>query len=1117
MSRSTRSTTRILGAKSPSRNERKNPAPAKDIRDPLGDAIATINTLMESFVHSATEVQMLISSEIEVICKQDNHFMSAIVNDKNALEQLCTRVSQINNTLKTRKILENAVQQWHQLMKNNPITSILKLGSKIRREICCAGRGIAASLFITGNIYSGLTILKEVVEVSDHDPHSAVILLRWLVRLCEWEAMEKYLEYDRQREKSSLEGFDEFVSICRDILDFHRSPKGREQKAIDLMKRCDQLNEANDKTFQVYESQMLVYSALALVSKVAGIGSRNMMDPLYCIDNAYQRADAVVKSRWASFSFDKPLDGLKTKSDNTVDYLKTASAVAEYFELLRIMVNEYVRITETMTLLLFTRLRSEAEKDEVISVKKLIHSTFISQDEVNKTTKEGEGGSCLTPIISKLSCASLSPLHIPSPSSTCSCYLCLEYRYNPSFAFLSSKVSFLYSGYSKEAVKSLVSRYNDIRSDFAPLQQKLMYMSADKPRAPSWMCDEMGKLIISFLLSPIGLSMGRKDSQRTDLLNIANRICSYSSQLCLPYRLILKHLTRKPKDALSFPWMSSKSIITSFGDLSIGSEGQRNTTPSRSPFLRKLNTPIRPKRKSVGDESMEKEEEEERNEFTNYSHLLYHDWRSRICEQLALKSNDSWKKAMYLSESVAVSTRQARRLIDGNIKPFGFKSVDEFKGAVSKMPQDMTVNELVVTMSGDLYLIKVNSMYTPIVIPLARENKWTTIMEGFTRAMTKSDETAQAGKELTDAKKYWEGRRKAEEMMRKAMVDMESDLLGAFAPLLLPSRKLTKDGESVVTSLIRCGEGSMKKDIAREMVSIAAQISYTKFKPLVECMGVLEKWSTLQMNALLEMKKNKNDQGCGKLILQTKNLPFVFFVLSTELSRSPWEAVSIIHEKAHSSRLISIHQLFSLLNSSNNVPYSANPLSAFYILDPADNLAATKNRLTPIVEKVSSWKGVTGRAPDKYQVGSIITENDFFIFLGHGDGFKHLSRSVIRKSRCRSVVLLMGCSSVHTVHEGRGMDGKGAVIDYSVASCPCLVGCIYTVTDGEIDKYFTAFVNDGLARHLNHKDDLTPSSELRLHLEAMAKARTKVKLPYLTGSTVVSYGIPIDIRVKNTP
>lgn len=34
----------------------------------------------------------------------------------------------------------------------------------------------------------------------------------------------------------------------------------------------------------------------------------------------------------------------------------------------------------------------------------------------------------------------------------------------------------------------------------------------------------MGKLIVSYLLSPIGLSMGRKDSQRTDILNIANRV-----------------------------------------------------------------------------------------------------------------------------------------------------------------------------------------------------------------------------------------------------------------------------------------------------------------------------------------------------------------------------------------------------------------------------------------------------------------------------------------------------------------------------------------------------------------------------------------------------------------
>lgn len=67
-------------------------------------------------------------------------------------------------------------------------------------------------------------------------------------------------------------------------------------------------------------------------------------------------------------------------------------------------------------------------------------------------------------------------------------------------------------------------------------------------------------------------------------------------------------------------------------------------------------------------------------------------------------------------------------------------------------------------------------------------------------------------------------------------------------------------------------------------------------------MAVLEKWSALQMNDLLEMKvtysppyflfllstfiyqclqKNVNDRVCGTWIQQTKNLPFVFFVLST--------------------------------------------------------------------------------------------------------------------------------------------------------------------------------------------------------------------------------------------
>ncbi|GMR52664.1 hypothetical protein PMAYCL1PPCAC_22859, partial [Pristionchus mayeri] len=502
-----------------------------------------------------------------------------------------------------------------------------------------------------------------------------------------------------------------------------------------------------------------------------------------------------------------------------------------------------------------------------------------------------------------------------------------------------------------------------------------------------------------------------------------------------------------------------------------------------------------------------KEDWDFESDYATYGHLLYPEWRSRVCELLAQKSDDPWAKAMYLSECVDVSTRQAQRLRDGKISS-GVQSVDAFKAAVSKIPSDMTVSQLIVTMSGDIYLLRVHSGADPIVVPLAKENKWDVIMKGFARAVAYNDE---AIREKRDANKYFEGRRKAEQLMKRAMMDMESDLLGPFAPLLLPSRTLTQKGDEVVKCAWRRG---IREGLLRELISIAALITYEQFKPLVLCISLLEKWTKTQEATVLGcMKKASNDEK-ATWIQPIEHLPFVFFVFSTELARAPWEAVSILNEKAHCSRLTAVHQLFSHLGSTNEIPQSRNPLSTYYVLDPANNLAETQNRLAPVVEKVSSWKGVKGRAPGNEQMEAVMAENDFFIYLGHGDGSRYLSRTRIRQSRCKSAVFLMGCDSAHTVHEGRGMDGRGAVLDFSVAFCPCFVGCLHTVTDNEIDKYFTALVEEGLAKHLNDVPVSTPASDLRHHLEAMSKARAVVKLPYLTGAAVVSYGIPIDFRVQ---
>ncbi|GMT25280.1 hypothetical protein PFISCL1PPCAC_16577, partial [Pristionchus fissidentatus] len=1152
MSRSTRSSTRLPATE-----------PLPEVKSvvqsqPTADAIIVsatekITKLITAFVDEATAAQSEISADKSLLLHCNTVLRS--VADKDGVEKLYARINESNNTYKSTKMLQEATNEWQKLVKKIPPSSLCKLTGKKRRLLCDAGRDVASSLILTGNTYAGLNILREVVDINDYDPCTASILLRWLVRNCEWEAIESLLKADKEKKKSNFMECEDLLAVCQDIVTFHRSPNvaAKETRTTKFLEIVDEMNK-QEKSFQIYESQIILYTVLFIATRT-GIRTSNMLDPLYCIDQAMQKAEAVLSNRWQGVIFDKPMETLKSKTDDSLGYLKCAAAVGEYYEVTRMAINEYVRCcllreaiqfasislcastklgfpvwtTQSLCQFMSIKLRSVPIKDDTVSFKYIVPMLFRKEDDGKK--KKEETANCVTQITDRLK--DLLPLsecvHMPSPStSSCGCYLCVEYSFNPTFAFFCAKLALLHEEYSAGTISSLVDSLTEIRARFAPFQEKLMGKKG-KPRPPSWMCDEACQCIISFLLSPNGLSMERGDAKRKNLIAVTDKMCSYSTQLCLPYRLVLRVLTRRPRLTPLHPWMITRSKMSALADISWGSTGRGSKagtpsrgvgtpsrgTPSRSPFTPiTLNTPIRKlSQKEAATEMDKKEEEDEKNDYLAHGHLLYHDWRSRLCEQLSLSSTEPWEKAMYLSETVAVATRQGRRLVTGQMRPCGFSRVEEFTNVVKTIPIDMTVNQLIVSMSGDLYLVKVHATRSPIIIPLARESKWTPIVGAFNRVIKKSEESAQAGRTMTDAKKYWEGRRKAEELMRRAMVDMESDLLGPFAPLLLPSKQLTKTGESVAASLCRYGTGGMRKEMAREMVSLATQIKEEKYKQLVECMAHVEGWNKEQVDELLGLKKGLEKEESNRWIVDTKDRPFVFFVLSTELSHIPWEAVSLLDNAAHCSRLVSIHQLVSLLHSFEKVPHSANPTSAFYILDPANDLEKTTERLTPVVEKLP-WKGVVGRAPDRHDTASLITNNDFLIFLGHGDGLRYISRSIVRKTKCKAVVLLMGCSSVHTVHEGRGMDGKGAVLDYSVASCPCIVGCLYLVTDGEIDKYFTALVDEGLARHLN-KEDPSPSSQLRLHLEAMSRARGAVKLKYLTGAAVVSYGIPIDIRVED--
>ena len=80
---------------------------------------------------------------------------------------------------------------------------------------------------------------------------------------------------------------------------------------------------------------------------------------------------------------------------------------------------------------------------------------------------------------------------------------------------------------------------------------------------------------------------------------------------------------------------------------------------------------------------------------------------------------------------------------------------------------------------------------------------------------------------------------------------------------------------------------------------------------------------------------------------------------------------------------------------------------------------------------------------------------------------------------------------------------------YMCVSCPhsspALVGCLWDVTDGEIDRLCHAL----LTRLLGDASETTPLPSL------VAASRTSCKLHWLTGHSTIVYGSPVTVGVAS--
>lgn len=237
----------------------------------------------------------------------------------------------------------------------------------------------------------------------------------------------------------------------------------------------------------------------------------------------------------------------------------------------------------------------------------------------------------------------------------------------------------------------------------------------------------------------------------------------------------------------------------------------------------------------------------------------------------------------------------------------------------------------------------------------------------------------------------------------------------------------------------------------------------------------------------------------------------VILILDKSMVSLPWEMLSVLRDQPV-TRMPSLRMLTLLYQHHSQqmdsvLVQGVNPTKGFYILDPDNNLKRTQDRMKDVLSQ-SGWSGITGRHPSHTEFKEALGTKDVFTYIGHGSGSQYFPGELVENTKCRSLVLLYGCSSVRLAPRGRIPDPWGVVLNYLIANCPCVVGMLWEVTDKDTDK-----LTQGMLRALQGY----PGSEN----SSLANPPTDVALLvsrsrglchwYSTAAALVVYGLPLHL------
>ncbi|CAH8325272.1 unnamed protein product [Eruca vesicaria subsp. sativa] len=237
----------------------------------------------------------------------------------------------------------------------------------------------------------------------------------------------------------------------------------------------------------------------------------------------------------------------------------------------------------------------------------------------------------------------------------------------------------------------------------------------------------------------------------------------------------------------------------------------------------------------------------------------------------------------------------------------------------------------------------------------------------------------------------------------------------------------------------------------------------------------------------------------------------IILVVDREIQMLPWENIPILR-KREVYRMPSVGSISAVLKKSC---YREDP-SPFPVIDPRNsyyllNLDGKCQELQTALEGLFETEGIEGKAGagpklvDK-ELKDALENHDLLLYVGHGAGEQHIPMEKVANmgNKC-SAAFLMGCSSGLSYRGGRYVP-KRPWLCFLLAGSPVIVATLWEISS-DITKFVKAMLESCWRER---SDDVKPE---RIGL-LIADARNACTQKFLTGASLVCYGVPTAIRTK---